>query len=53
MKRLTCLDLFLGTGGLSRGFMDAGYDVVLGVDFDDTALMTFAKKRNCRKGGLI
>jgi len=35
------MDLFSGAGGLSRGFMDAGFDVVLGVDFDDAALRTF------------
>ncbi|MGL4848678.1 MAG: DNA cytosine methyltransferase [Clostridium sp.] len=40
-KKLTVLDLFSGAGGLSRGFLDAGYDVVLGVDFDDMALKTF------------
>lgn len=40
-KKFTCVDLFSGAGGLSRGFMDAGYDVVLGVDFDDAALKTF------------
>ncbi|MDY4575665.1 MAG: DNA cytosine methyltransferase [Intestinibacter sp.] len=40
-KKLTCLDLFSGAGGLSRGFYDAGYNVVLGVDFDDMALKTF------------
>ena len=40
-KKYTCVDLFSGAGGLSRGFMDAGYDVVLGVDFDDAALTTF------------
>ncbi|CUO39910.1 DNA cytosine methyltransferase [Clostridium paraputrificum] len=39
--RLTVLDLFSGAGGLSRGFLDAGYNVVLGVDFDDMALKTF------------
>lgn len=38
---LKVLDLFSGAGGLSRGFMDAGYEVVLGVDFDDAALRTF------------
>ena len=37
----TVLDLFSGAGGLSRGFYDAGYDVVLGVDFDAAALKTF------------
>ena len=41
MNKPTCLDLFSGAGGLSRGFMDAGFNVVLGVDFDDTALKTF------------
>lgn len=37
----TVLDLFSGAGGLSRGFYDAGYEVVLGVDFDEAALKTF------------
>lgn len=40
-RKLTCVDLFSGAGGLSKGFLDAGYDVVLGVDFDDAALKTF------------
>lgn len=40
-NELTVLDLFSGAGGLSRGFLDAGYNVVLGVDFDDMALKTF------------
>lgn len=40
-KKFTCVDLFSGAGGLSRGFYDAGYDVVLGVDFDEVALKSF------------
>lgn len=40
-KKFTCIDLFSGAGGLSKGFLDAGYNVVLGVDFDDAALKTF------------
>jgi DNA (cytosine-5)-methyltransferase 1 len=40
-NKYTCLDLFSGAGGLSRGFYDAGYDVVAGVDFDEAALKTF------------
>lgn len=40
-NRFTCVDLFSGAGGLSRGFYDAGYEVVLGVDFDEAALKTF------------
>ena len=40
-RKYTCLDLFCGCGGLSRGFMDAGFRCVLGVDFDAAALKTF------------
>lgn len=48
MKKKTykVLDLFCGAGGLSRGFIDAGFNVVLGVDFDDAALKTFACNHN-------
>lgn len=41
-KKYNVLDLFCGCGGLSRGFIDAGFSVKLGVDFDDMALKTFA-----------
>ncbi|RXK18390.1 DNA cytosine methyltransferase [Macrococcus sp. DPC7161] len=40
-KLFNVIDLFSGAGGLSRGFMDAGFNVVLGIDFDDAALKTF------------
>jgi DNA (cytosine-5)-methyltransferase 1 len=40
--KYTVLDLFSGAGGLSRGFLDAGFKVVLGVDNDEMALKTFA-----------
>lgn len=36
------LDLFCGCGGLSRGFIDAGFHVDLGIDFDEMALKSFA-----------
>lgn len=49
MGKLTCIDLFSGAGGLSRGFMDAGYDVLIGTDFDDAALKTFAKNHGGAK----
>ncbi|MDD5793016.1 MAG: DNA cytosine methyltransferase [Erysipelotrichaceae bacterium] len=39
---MNVIDLFAGCGGLSRGFMDAGFDVIVGVDNDDDALNTFA-----------
>lgn len=37
------IDLFAGCGGLSKGFMDAGFDVIVGVDNDEAALKTFQK----------
>ena len=38
MTKFTVIDLFSGAGGLSKGFLDAGYNVVLGIDFNDSAL---------------
>ncbi|MGL5049310.1 MAG: DNA cytosine methyltransferase [Fusobacteriaceae bacterium] len=40
-KKYKVLDMFCGAGGLSKGFIDAGYEVKLGVDFDKAALETF------------
>lgn len=35
------IDLFAGCGGLSKGFIDAGFKVIVGVDNDQAALDTF------------
>lgn len=35
------IDLFAGCGGLSKGFMDAGFEIIVGVDNDAAALNTF------------
>jgi DNA (cytosine-5)-methyltransferase 1 len=43
------LDLFSGCGGMSQGFRDAGYDVVLGVDNDSPSLDTFRRNFGERK----
>ena len=40
------VDLFCGCGGLSRGFIDAGFNVSLGVDFDEMTLKTFTYNHN-------
>lgn len=42
-KTLKVIDLFSGCGGFSYGFEKAGYQIVLGVDNDKTALETFKK----------
>lgn len=43
---MNVIDLFCGAGGLSKGFLDAGYNIILGVDNDQDALNTFSKNHN-------
>lgn len=40
------LDLFCGCGGLSKGFEQAGYNILLGIDFEQSALNTFNHNHN-------
>lgn len=40
MKKLKVLDLFSGAGGLSLGFLKAGYEIIGAVDFDHDAIET-------------
>ena len=49
-KKLTCLDFFCGCGGLSKGFEQAGYRVLAGIDFEQSALNTFELNHNGAKG---
>ena len=43
---MNAIDLFCGAGGLSKGFMDAGFQIIVGVDNDQAALNTFEKNHN-------
>lgn len=42
-KSYNIIDLFCGCGGLSKGFEEAGYRTLLGVDIEQSALNTFEK----------
>lgn len=42
-RKPTVIDMFCGCGGLSKGFMDAGYEIILGVDNNKDALKSFEK----------
>lgn len=46
----TVIDLFCGCGGLSKGFLDAGYKVLLGIDSDQAALKTYNANIRTGKG---
>jgi len=41
MKKYTVLDLFSGCGGMSLGFEHAGFEILLGIDNWNDALVTF------------
>lgn len=48
-KEYNVVDLFCGCGGLSKGFEDAGCNIIIGVDFDDAALVTFERNHKGSK----
>ena len=47
-KEIVAIDLFCGAGGLTRGLLDAGIDVVAGIDVDTYAEIAY-KRNNIRK----
>lgn len=46
MSKINVIDLFCGAGGLSKGLIDAGFNVLLGCDNDKDALHTFEINHN-------
>jgi DNA (cytosine-5)-methyltransferase 1 len=49
-KKYNVVDLFCGCGGLSKGFEEAGYQILIGVDSEQSALNTFEKNHENSKG---
>ncbi len=49
MKKYNVIDLFCGCGGFSKGFENAGFNIILGVDNDNAALNTFEKNHRNSK----
>jgi DNA (cytosine-5)-methyltransferase 1 len=49
-KIFKVIDLFSGCGGLSKGFLDAGYQVPLGIDYSKDAIKTFDYNHPDSKG---
>jgi len=49
-KKYKVIDLFCGCGGLSQGFIDAGFDVVLGIDSWQDAIETYNYNHKNSKG---
>lgn len=47
---LKVIDLFCGCGGLSSGFIQAGYSIELGIDHWSDAIVTFEKNHENSKG---
>ena len=44
-KKYNVIDLFCGCGGLSQGFIEADYNVILGIDHWKDAIETFKKTK--------
>lgn len=45
-KKLNVLDLFCGCGGMSKGLVDAGLNVIAGIDIWDKAINSYKKNFN-------
>lgn len=50
MGKLNFIDLFCGAGGFSKGFEIAGYNCLLGVDFDKDSIETFNRNHKSKVG---
>ncbi len=45
-RKLNVVDFFCGAGGFSKGFEQAGFKVLAGIDFNENAIATFNKNHS-------
>lgn len=50
MNNFRVIDLFCGCGGLSEGFRQAGYEIVMGIDINEAAIQTYNRNFGVGKG---
>lgn len=43
---MNAIDLYASCGGFSRGFMDAGFYIIVGVDYEHVASSTFIRNHD-------
>ena len=48
MKKIKCIDLFCGAGGLTHGFQLEGIDVVAGIDLDPACRYPYEANNNAK-----
>ena len=48
MKKIKCVDLFCGAGGLTHGFALEGIDVVAGIDLDPACRYPYEKNNQAK-----
>ncbi len=48
IKDFSVVDLFCGIGGLTHGFINEGFNVSAGVDFDNTCRYAYTKNNNAK-----
>jgi len=46
MNKLNVIDLFCGCGGMSKGLIDAGLNIIAGIDIWDKAIESYNKNHN-------
>ena len=48
-KNCSVVDLFCGVGGLTLGFVDEKYNVIAGIDNDESCRYAYEKNNNAKK----